>query len=55
MQQEASNKLGFSPKRTMQIAQKSYEGIEINNYISLTAKIRVNHPFSDTTKNTGSC
>ena len=29
LQQEASRKLGFSPKRTMQIAQKLYEGIAI--------------------------
>jgi DNA topoisomerase I len=31
MQQEASRKLGFSPKKTMSIAQKLYEGIKINN------------------------
>jgi DNA topoisomerase-1 len=30
LQQEASRKLGFGAKRTMQIAQKLYEGIEIN-------------------------
>lgn len=30
MQQEASRKLGFSAKKTMQIAQKLYEGITIN-------------------------
>lgn len=29
MQQDASNKLGFSAKKTMQIAQKLYEGIEL--------------------------
>ncbi len=29
LQQEASNKLGFSPKKTMLIAQKLYEGINI--------------------------
>lgn len=28
MQQEASRKLGFSPKRTMSVAQRLYEGIE---------------------------
>ena len=28
LQQEASRKLGFSPKRTMSIAQKLYEGVE---------------------------
>ena len=30
LQQEASRKLGFSPKHTMQVAQKLYEGVEIN-------------------------
>jgi DNA topoisomerase-1 len=30
LQQEASRKLGFSASKTMQIAQKLYEGIEIN-------------------------
>lgn len=30
LQQEASRKLGFTAKKTMQIAQKLYEGIEIN-------------------------
>ncbi len=30
LQQEASRKLGFSPKKTMQIAQKLYEGLKIN-------------------------
>ncbi len=29
MQQEASRKLGFAPNRTMQIAQRLYEGVEI--------------------------
>lgn len=29
LQQEASRKLGFSPKKTMQIAQKLYEGISV--------------------------
>jgi len=29
LQQEASRKLGFSPKKTMQLAQKLYEGIQI--------------------------
>lgn len=29
LQQEASRKLGFSPKRTMQLAQKLYEGIAV--------------------------
>lgn len=30
LQQEASRKLGFGAKRTMQIAQKLYEGVEVN-------------------------
>ena len=30
LQQEASRKLGLSPARTMQVAQKLYEGVEIN-------------------------
>ena len=34
MQQEASTKLGFSPKKTMQIAQTMYEGIDINGSLS---------------------
>ncbi|MDO4218553.1 MAG: type I DNA topoisomerase [Synergistaceae bacterium] len=29
LQQEASNKLGFSPRRTMRIAQSLYEGVDI--------------------------
>ena len=31
LQQEASTKLGFSSKKTMQIAQKLYEGVDIQN------------------------
>ena len=31
LQQDASNKLGFNAKKTMQIAQKLYEGIELEN------------------------
>jgi DNA topoisomerase-1 len=31
LQQEASKKLGFSPKQTMQVAQQLYEGIEIGS------------------------
>ncbi len=30
LQQEASRKLGFSPSKTMQLAQKLYEGVEID-------------------------
>ena len=31
MQQDASNKLGFNAKKTMQVAQKLYEGIELED------------------------
>ena len=31
LQQEAARKLGFQPRRTMQLAQQLYEGIEIGN------------------------
>lgn len=31
LQQEASNKLGFSTKKTMQVAQKLYEGVKIGS------------------------
>ncbi len=31
LEQDASNKLGFNAKKTMQIAQKLYEGIELEN------------------------
>ncbi|AQX19703.1 type I DNA topoisomerase [Bartonella sp. WD16.2] len=34
LQQAASSKLGFSPSRTMRIAQKLYEGVEINGETS---------------------
>ena len=34
LQQAASTQLGFAPKRTMQIAQKLYEGVKTNNGIS---------------------
>ncbi|HBG33941.1 MAG: DNA topoisomerase I [Alphaproteobacteria bacterium GWC2_42_16] len=33
LQQEASRKLGFSPRRTMQLAQKLYEGVSIGSEI----------------------
>jgi len=33
LQQEASRKLGFSTKRTMQVAQKLYEGVAINDEV----------------------
>ncbi|HEY7000091.1 MAG TPA: type I DNA topoisomerase, partial [Candidatus Binatia bacterium] len=31
LQQEAARKLGFQPKRTMQLAQQLYEGVELGN------------------------
>jgi len=34
LQQAASSQLGFSPKRTMQIAQKLYEGVKTNKGVS---------------------
>jgi len=34
LQQAASTQLGFAPKRTMQIAQKLYEGVKTNNGVS---------------------
>ncbi len=34
LQQEASKKLGFSSKKTMQIAQKLYEGVSINGSVN---------------------
>jgi len=34
LQQNASSKLGFSPKRTMSIAQKLYEGVQTPNGVS---------------------
>ncbi|NLY70312.1 MAG: type I DNA topoisomerase [Clostridiales bacterium] len=42
MQQEASSKLGFYPKKTMLIAQQLYEGIDIKGYgtVGLVSYIR---------------
>ncbi|MEB3701839.1 DNA topoisomerase 1 [Candidatus Bealeia paramacronuclearis] len=34
IQQEASRKLGFSPKKTMQVAQKLYEGVDIGGEVT---------------------
>ena len=31
LQQEAARKLGFQPKRTMQLAQQLYEGVELGS------------------------
>ncbi|MBX3029314.1 MAG: type I DNA topoisomerase [Chloroflexi bacterium] len=41
LQQEASRKLGFSPKRTMSIAQRLYEGVEVDGeQVGLTTYMR---------------
>lgn len=41
LQQEASRKLGFSPRRTMSVAQRLYEGIEVDGEsIGLTTYMR---------------
>ena len=41
LQQEASRKLGFSPKRTMSVAQRLYEGIEVDGeHVGLTTYMR---------------
>lgn len=42
MQQEASNKLGFFPKKTMLIAQQLYEGVEVKGHgtVGLVSYIR---------------
>ena len=34
LQQEASRKLGFSAKQTMQVAQRLYEGVEIDGEVT---------------------
>lgn len=49
LQQEASSKLGFSPKRTMNIAQKLYEGINIGSEtVGLITYMRTDSPrFSE--------
>jgi DNA topoisomerase-1 len=41
LQQEASRKLGYSPKRTMSVAQRLYEGIEVDGeQVGLTTYMR---------------
>ena len=41
LQQEASRKLGFSPRRTMSVAQRLYEGIEVDGEsVGLTTYMR---------------
>lgn len=41
LQQEASRKLGFSAKKTMQLAQRLYEGVEINGeHVALITYMR---------------
>ncbi|MGH7813126.1 MAG: type I DNA topoisomerase [Candidatus Binataceae bacterium] len=46
LQQEASRKLYFSPKRTMQIAQKLYEGVELGDQgaVGLITYMRTDSP-----------
>ncbi|QVK18955.1 type I DNA topoisomerase [Mycoplasmatota bacterium] len=57
LQQEASNKLNFNAKRTMSLAQKLYEGIEINgNPVGLITymrsdSVRYSKEFISDTKN----
>ncbi|MFV0275485.1 MAG: type I DNA topoisomerase [Bacilli bacterium] len=54
LQQEASNKLGFSAKRTMSVAQKLYEGIELESETTglitymRTDSIRLSEDFTKT-------
>lgn len=57
LQQEASTKLGFSAKRTMSIAQRLYEGIDLGNgqeglitYMR-TDSTRLSNVFTDQAKN----
>lgn len=52
LQIEASNKLGFSPEKTMQVAQKLYEGISINGVATgLITYMRTDKPvISDEVK-----
>ena len=46
LQQEASRKLGLSPSRTMQLAQKLYEGAEVNGQSSgLITYMRTDSPM----------
>jgi len=41
LQQEASRKLGYSPKRTMSVAQRLYEGVEVDGeQVGLTTYMR---------------
>ena len=48
LQQDASSKLGFNPKRTMQIAQKLYEGIKINkDVVGLITYMRTDGIYID--------
>jgi DNA topoisomerase-1 len=46
LQQEASRKLGYSPSRTMQIAQRLYEGVDVNGQtIGLITYMRTDSPM----------
>ena len=55
MQQDASNKLGFNAKKTMQVAQKLYEGIELEDDVvglityMRTDSIRLSNEFITST------
>ena len=56
LQQEASTKLNFSAKKTMQIAQKLYEGVELQDHAEglitymRTDSTRMSHVFIDSCK-----
>ncbi len=56
LQQEASTKLNFSAKKTMQIAQKLYEGVELGDHAEglitymRTDSTRLSHVFVDACK-----
>jgi DNA topoisomerase I len=46
LQQEASRKLGYSPTRTMQVAQKLYEGVDIDGQtVGLITYMRTDSPI----------
>ncbi|KJV56096.1 DNA topoisomerase I [Orientia chuto str. Dubai] len=57
LQQEAANKLGFTAKKTMTIAQKLYEGINLNNEATAlitymrTDSVMLSKDFVDETRN----
>lgn len=46
LQQEASRKLGYSPSRTMQVAQKLYEGVDVEGQtVGLITYMRTDSPM----------